>query len=206
MENTNVEKKIEKKWFMIHTYSGYEDKVEKDLGQKIDALGLRDIVTRILVPKEETIETVRNKKKVVARKLFPGYVMLEMLATREETDTGINYKVDSDAWYVVRNTNGVTGFVGVGSDPIPMEDYEIKNIFDVIGYEDENKEEKQMREVIKVDFVVGDYVEIIEGGFEGHGGKIYEIDSEHGKLKVMLEMFGRMTSVELEFSSVKKVL
>lgn len=206
MENTNVEKKIEKKWFMIHTYSGYEDKVEKDLGQKIDALGLRDIVTRILVPKEETIETVRNKKKVVARKLFPGYVMLEMLATREETDTGINYKVDSDAWYVVRNTNGVTGFVGVGSDPIPMEDYEIKNIFDVIGYEAENKEEKQIREVIKVDFVIGDYVEIIEGGFEGHGGKIYEIDSEHGKLKVMLEMFGRMTSVELEFSSVKKVL
>lgn len=201
MEN-NIEKKNEKKWFMIHTYSGYEKKVKTDLDQKIDALGMRDIVTRILVPEEITIETVRNKKKEVARKLFPGYVMLEMVATREESDTGINYKVDSDAWYVVRNTNGVTGFVGVGSDPIPMEDYEVKNVFDTIGYE----EQKPAREVVKVDFIVGDYVEIIEGGFEGHEGKIYEIDEEHGKLKVMLDLFGRMTSVELEFGSVKKAL
>ncbi|MGL4980881.1 MAG: transcription termination/antitermination protein NusG [Fusobacteriaceae bacterium] len=198
----NIEKKIEKKWFMIHTYSGYEKKVKTDLDQKVDALGMRDIVLKILVPEEITIETVRNKKKEVARKLFPGYVMLEMVATREESDTGINYKVDSDAWYVVRNTNGVTGFVGVGSDPIPMEDYEVKNVFNVIGYE----EEKPAREIIKVDFVVGDYVEIIDGGFEGHEGKIYEIDEEHAKAKVMLDMFGRMTSVELEFASVKKAL
>lgn len=202
MENNIIEKKNEKKWFMIHTYSGYEKKVKTDLDQKIDALGMRDIVTRILVPEEITIETVRNKKKEVARKLFPGYVMLEMVATREESDTGINYKVDSDAWYVVRNTNGVTGFVGVGSDPIPMEDYEVKNVFDTIGYE----EEKPAREIVKVDFVVGDYVEITEGGFEGHEGKIYEIDEEHGKVKVMLDLFGRMTSVELEFGSVKKAL
>ncbi|MGL4404004.1 MAG: transcription termination/antitermination protein NusG [Fusobacteriaceae bacterium] len=198
----NIEKKIEKKWFMIHTYSGYEKKVKTDLDQKIDALGMRDIVLRILVPEEITIETVRNKKKEVARKLFPGYVMLEMVSTREESDTGINYKVDSDAWYVVRNTNGVTGFVGVGSDPIPMEDYEVKNVFDTIGYE----EEKPAREVIKVDFIIGDYVEIIDGGFEGHEGKIYEIDEEHAKVKVMLDLFGRMTSVELEFASVKKAL
>ncbi|MGL4254353.1 MAG: transcription termination/antitermination protein NusG [Fusobacteriaceae bacterium] len=198
----NIEKKIEKKWFMIHTYSGYEKKVKTDLDQKIDALGMRDIVTKILVPEEVTIETVRNKKKEVARKLFPGYVMLEMVATREESDTGINYKVDSDAWYVVRNTNGVTGFVGVGSDPIPMEDYEVKNVFDTIGYE----EEKPAREVIKVDFIVGDYVEIVDGGFEGHEGKIYEIDEEHAKVKVMLDLFGRMTSVELDFASVKKAL
>lgn len=198
----NIEKKIEKKWFMIHTYSGYEKKVKTDLDQKIDALGMRDIVLKILVPEEVTIETVRNKKKEVARKLFPGYVMLEMVATREESDTGINYKVDSDAWYVVRNTNGVTGFVGVGSDPIPMEDYEVKNVFDTIGYE----EEKPAREIIKVDFIVGDYVEIIDGGFEGHEGKIYEIDEEHAKVKVMLDLFGRMTSVELDFASVKKAL
>lgn len=187
---------------MIHTYSGYEKKVKTDLDQKIDALGMRDIVLKILVPEEVTIETVRNKKKEVARKLFPGYVMLEMVATREESDTGINYKVDSDAWYVVRNTNGVTGFVGVGSDPIPMEDYEVKNVFDTIGYE----EEKPAREIIKVDFIVGDYVEIIDGGFEGHEGKIYEIDEEHAKVKVMLDLFGRMTSVELDFASVKKAL
>ncbi|MGL5051225.1 MAG: transcription termination/antitermination protein NusG [Fusobacteriaceae bacterium] len=205
MENKNekkIEKKIEKKWFMIHTYSGYEKKVKTDLDQKIDALGMREIVIKILVPEEETIETVRGKKKIVARKLFPGYVMLEMIATREETDTGINYKVDSDAWYVVRNTNGVTGFVGVGSDPIPMEDYEIENIFKAIGYE----EDKPAREIIKVDFENGDYVKVIDGGFEGQEGKVYEIDYEHKKLKVMVEVFGRMTSLELEFSSVEKAL
>ena len=128
--------------------------------------------------------------------------MLEMLATREETETGINYKVDSDAWYVVRNTNGVTGFVGVGSDPIPMEDYEVKNIFKTIGYE----EEKVIREVVRVDFEIGDLVEIIEGPLEGNQGKICEIDCEHGKIKVMLEIFGRMTSTETEVASVKKVL
>ena len=100
-----------------------------------------DIVTKILVPEEETIEEVRGKKKTVARKIFPGYVMLEMVATREESNEGINFRVDSDAWYVVRNTNGVTGFVGVGSDPIPMEDEEVKNIFEVIGL-DLTEEEK----------------------------------------------------------------
>lgn len=202
-DNTNVDRKIEKKWFMIHTYSGYEKKVKTDLDQKIDALGKRDVVIKILVPEEESIETVRNKKKIVARKLFPGYVMLEMLATREETDTGINYKVDSDAWFVVRNTNGVTGFVGVGSDPIPMEDYEVKNIFKTIGYSDE---EKVIKEVVRIDFEIGDLVEIKDGGFEGQQGKVYEIDHEHGRVKVMLEIFGRMTSTDVEISSVKKVL
>ena len=200
--NLNVDKKIEKKWFMIHTYSSYEKKVKTDLDQKIDALGMRDVVSRILVPEEETIETVRNKKKVVARKLFPGYVMLEMLATREETETGINYKVDSDAWYVVRNTNGVTGFVGVGSDPIPMEDFEVENIFRTIGYE----ENRELREVVRVDFEIGDLIEVVEGPLEGNQGKVCEIDCEHGKIKVMLEIFGRMTSAEVEITSVKKAI
>ena len=143
-----MEKTLVKKWFMIHTYSGYEKKVKTDLEQKIETLGMGDIVTKILVPEEETIEEVRGKKKTVARKIFPGYVMLEMVATREESEEGINFRVDSDAWYVVRNTNGVTGFVGVGSDPIPM---------------------------------------------------------EQKKVKVMIEMFGRMTPVEVDFNSVEKV-
>lgn len=202
LDEIKIQKTVEKKWFMIHTYSGYEKKVKADLDQKIDALGMREVVSRILVPEEESIETVRNKKKNVFRKLFPGYVMLEMVSTREETETGINYKVDSDAWYVVRNTNGVTGFVGVGSDPIPMEDYEVKNIFKTIGYE----EKKEIKEITKIDVEVGDLIEITEGGFNGHQGKVAEVDFEHGKLKVMLEIFGRMTSVEVEFSSVKKVI
>ncbi len=193
-----------KKWFMIHTYSGYEKKVKTDLEQKIDTLGMNEIVTGILVPEEESVEIRRGKEKVVARKLFPGYVMIEMVATKEESEDGINFRVDSDAWYVVRNTNGVTGFVGVGSDPIPMEDEEVENIFDVIGYGKED-EEKEIKEIIKINFEIGDYVELLEGGFEGQGGKVTEIDMEHQRVKVMVEMFGRMTPVEAEFSGVKKV-
>lgn len=198
-----MEKTLVKKWFMIHTYSGYEKKVKTDLEQKIETLGMGDIVTRILVPEEETIEEVRGKKKTVARKIFPGYVMLEMVATREESNEGINFRVDSDAWYVVRNTNGVTGFVGVGSDPIPMEDEEVKNIFDVIGL-DLSEGEKELKEVIKINFAVGDYVKVLKGGFADQEGKVAEIDMEHKKAKVMIEMFGRMTPVEVDFDSVQK--
>jgi transcriptional antiterminator NusG len=198
-----MEKTLVKKWFMIHTYSGYEKKVKTDLEQKIETLGMGDIVTKILVPEEETIEEVRGKKKTVARKIFPGYVMLEMVATREESNEGINFRVDSDAWYVVRNTNGVTGFVGVGSDPIPMEDEEVKNIFEVIGI-DLTEEEKELKEVIKINFAVGDYVKVLKGGFADQEGKVAEIDMEHKKAKVMIEMFGRMTPVEVDFDSVQK--
>lgn len=200
-----MEKTLVKKWFMIHTYSGYEKKVKTDLEQKIETLGMNEIVTKILVPEEEIVEIRRGKKKTVARKLFPGYVMLEMVATKEESNEGINYRVDSDAWYVVRNTNGVTGFVGVGSDPIPMEDEEVKNIFNVIGMkEDFEEEEKAAKEVVRVDFQVGDYVKILEGGFAGQEGKVAEMDMEHNKAKLMVEMFGRMTPVEVDFDSLEK--
>jgi transcriptional antiterminator NusG len=198
-----MEKTLVKKWFMIHTYSGYEKKVKTDLEQKIETLGMNEIVTKILVPEEEIVEIRRGKKKTVARKLFPGYVMLEMVATKEESNEGINYRVDSDAWYVVRNTNGVTGFVGVGSDPIPMEDDEVKNIFDVIGIKNDF-DEKVTKEVIKINFQVGDFVTIGVGGFAGHEGRVAEIDMEHQKAKVMVEMFGRMTPVEVDFDSLEK--
>lgn len=173
------------------------------LEQKIETLGIGEIVTKVLVPEEETIEEVRGKKKTVARKIFPGYVMLEMVATREESEDGINFRVDSNAWYVVRNTNGVTGFVGVGSDPIPMEDDEVANIFRVIGY-DIPEEEKENKEVLKINFGLGDFVKILGGGFAGHEGKVAEIDMEQKKVKVMIEMFGRMTPVEVDFNSVEK--
>ncbi|MDX8337196.1 MULTISPECIES: transcription termination/antitermination protein NusG [Cetobacterium] len=198
-----MEKSLVRKWFMIHTYSGYEKKVKTDLEQKIETLGLSDIVTKVLVPEEETIEERRGKKKVISRKLFPGYVMLEMEATREESGDGINFRVDSDAWYVVRNTNGVTGFVGVGSDPIPMEDDEVENIFSVIGYKNDD-DEKELKEVIKVDYEVGDYVKLLSEGFENQEGKVAEIDMEHRKVKVMMEMFGRMTPIEVDLNSVEK--
>lgn len=194
---------LEKKWFMIHTYSGYEKKVKTDLEQKLEALGMNTIVTKVLVPEEQSVELRRGKKKTISRKLFPGYVMLEMFATREESEDGINYSVDSDAWYVVRNTNGVTGFVGVGSDPIPMEEEEVKNIFKVIGYSVENSESEDA-ELIAVDFAVGDYVTLLEGGFAGQQGKVAEINLENRKVKVMVEMFGRMTPVEVNITGVEK--
>jgi transcriptional antiterminator NusG len=198
-----MEKSLVKKWFMIHTYSGYEKKVKTDLEQKIETLGLSAIVTKVLVPEEETIEERRGKKKIISRKLFPGYVMLEMEATREESGDGINFRVDSDAWYVVRNTNGVTGFVGVGSDPIPMEDEEVENIFSVIGYKIDN-DEKALKEVIKVDYEIGDYVRLLSEGFENQEGKVAEIDMENRKVKVMMEMFGRMTPIEVDLDGVEK--
>ena len=194
---------LEKKWFMIHTYSGYEKKVKTDLEQKLEALGMNTIVTKVLVPEEQSVELRRGKKKTISRKLFPGYVMLEMYATREESEDGINYSVDSDAWYVVRNTNGVTGFVGVGSDPIPMEEDEVKNIFRAIGYSVENSESEDA-ELIAVDFAEGDYVTLLEGGFAGQQGKVAEINLENKKVKVMVEMFGGMTPVEVNITGVEK--
>ena len=152
-----------RKWFMIHTYSGYEKKVKTDLEQKVGTLQLRDVVTNILVPEEETTEIVRGKPKKIYRKLFPAYVMLEMEATREENENGISYKVDPDVWYIIRNTNGVTGFVGVGSDPIPMEDDEVKNIFNIIGMD-------TSKETIKLDFAEGDFVKILKGSFTDQEG------------------------------------
>ena len=187
-----------RKWFMIHTYSGYEKKVKTDLEQKMETLGFKEVVTNILVPEEELTEIVRGKPKKVYRKLFPAYVMLEMEATREENEQGISYKVDPRVWYEVRNTNGVTGFVGVGSDPIPMEEEEVKNIFNIIGV-------KTPKETIKIDFAEGDYVKILKGSFKDQEGQVAEIDNEHGRVKVMVDIFGRMTPVEIEVDGVLKV-
>ena len=188
----------EKKWYIIHTYSGYEKKVAADLEKRIESLDLTDRVFRILVPEEEVLEEKRGKQVKVSRKLFPSYVMIEMLSVREENELGLGYRVDSDAWYVIRNTNGVTGFVGVGSDPIPMEEEEVKNIFNIIGV-------KTPKETIKVDFTEGDYVKILKGSFKDQEGQVAEIDHEHGRVKVMVDIFGRMTPVEIEVDGVLKV-
>ena len=180
----------EKKWYVLHTYSGYEEKVKKDLLSRAQSMGMQNYIFRVIVPEEQKTETVRGKKQEVDEKVFPGYVLVEMVMTDE-------------SWYVVRNTNGVTGFVGVGSDPIPMEDEEVKNIFEVIGL-DLTEEEKELKEVIKINFAVGDYVKVLKGGFADQEGKVAEIDMEHKKAKVMIEMFGRMTPVEVDFDSIQK--
>ena len=191
----------EKKWYIIHTYSGYEKKVAADLEKRIESLDLTDRVFRILVPEEEVLEEKRGKMVKVPRKLFPSYVMIEMRSVREENELGLGYRVDSDAWYVIRNTNGVTGFVGVGSDPIPLSDEEDSDLLAKVGMDVDGENAPR----IGIDFKVGEVVAIRGGSFDGQQGEISEIDYEHGKVKVMLEVLGRLTPVEVEHTEIAKI-
>lgn len=188
-----------KKWYIIHTYSGYEKKVATDLEKRIETLNLTDRVFRILVPEEEVLEEKRGKMVKVPRKLFPSYVMIEMLSVREENELGLGYRVDSDAWYVIRNTNGVTGFVGIGSDPIPLSDEEASNLLSKIGVEANENENR-----FNIEFKVGERVVVKKDSFYDQTGEISSIDYEHGRVTVMLEVFGRLTPVELEYNEVEK--
>ena len=199
LEKSSEETKYEKKWYIIHTYSGYEKKVAKDLEKRVASLNLTDRVFRILVPEEEVMEEKRGKMVKVPRKLFPSYVMVEMLSVREENELGLGYRVDSEAWYVIRNTNGVTGFVGIGSDPIPLSDEEADNLLSMIGISDDSKPKK-----FNIELEVGDHVIIKNESFLNQEAEISEIDYEHGRVKVMLEFFGRLTPVELEYHEVSK--
>lgn len=189
----------EKKWYIIHTYSGYEKKVATDLEKRIESLNLTDRVFRILVPEEEVLEEKRGKMVKIPRKLFPSYVMIEMLSVREENELGLGYRVDSDAWYVIRNTNGVTGFVGVGSDPIPLSDEEASDLLAKIGVEANENENR-----FNIDFKIGERVVVKKDSFYDQTGEISDIDYEHGRVTVMLEVFGRLTPVELEYNEVEK--
>ena len=180
----------EANWYVVHTYSGYENKVKANIDKTIENRHLEDQILEVRVPMQDVVELKNGKKKQVQKKMFPGYVLIHMV-------------MNDDTWYVVRNTRGVTGFVGVGSDPIPMEDEEVKNIFRVIGYSEENSE-KEDAELVAVDFAVGDYVIIEAEGFVGQRGKVAEINLENRKVKVMMDMFGRMTPIEANITDVKK--
>ena len=186
----------EKKWYIIHTYSGYEKKVATDLEKRVESLNLTDRVFRILVPEEEVLEEKRGKMVKVPRKLFPSYVMVEMLSVREENELGLGYRVDSEAWYIIRNTNGVTGFVGIGSDPIPLSDDEAANLLSKIGVENAGKAE--------IDFKIGENVVVKNDSFMDQEGEIVEIDHEHGKVTVLLEVFGRQTPVQVDHTEVSR--
>jgi len=171
-----------KQWYAIHTYSGYEEKVAESIRQRADSLDMKDKIYQVLVPKEKMIEIKNGKRKVVEKRIFQGYVMVEM-------------KLTEDAWYIVRNTPSVTGFVGTGTEPTPVETEEIEKIMKRMG-KDEPKH--------KMDYKMGDVVNIIDGPFKGFDGAINEIDQTKGKLKVLVNMFGRETPVELDGLQVKK--
>ena len=173
----------EKHWYAIHTYSGYEESVAKNLEQRIDSLGMRDKIFRVLVPKEKKIKIRGGKRYTVDDKIFPGYVLVEMVVT-------------DDSWYVVRNTPNVSGFIGSGTTPTPISEDEIQTLMDRMGVEEPK---------YKIEFKVGDHVKITDGPFKDFDGKVSEIDEKRGKVKVLVIMFGRDTPVELDFLQVKKV-
>jgi len=170
------------KWYVVHTYSGYENKVKMNLEKTIENRELYDCIDDVQVPMEEQVEIKDGKKKITLKKVFPGYVLIHMIMT-------------DDSWYVVRNTPGVTGFVGPGSKPIPLQKSEIDVILRQMGVDEPRP---------KLDFTIGETVRVIKGPFENFSGVIEEINPERGKLKVLVSMFGRETPVELEYNQVEK--
>ena len=167
------------RWYVIHTYSGYENKVKTDLEKMVKNRELEDFFFDIIVPMEEQIEIKDGKRKANLKKVFPGYVLIKMIVTDE-------------TWYIVRNTRGVTGFVGSGTNPIPLTEEEIRNM----GFEEVE---------VKVDYEVNESVKVVSGPLEGFIGVVQEINKEKGKVKVLVSMFGRETPVELEFAQVQKI-
>lgn len=174
---------MEKNWFVIHTYSGYENKVKANLEKRVESMNMGDKIFRVLVPMEDEVEIKDGKRKITKRKIFPGYVLVEMFLT-------------DDSWYVVRNTPGVTGFVGSGSKPIPLQLSEARQILRQMGVDEPRP---------RVSYSVGSSVRVISGPFENFIGSIEEVHPEKGKLKVMVSLFGRETPVELDFSQVEKL-
>lgn len=172
-----------KHWYAIHTYSGYEEKVAESIRQRAESLDMKDKIFDCMVPKEKQIEIKNGKRKVVEKRIFQGYVLVQM-------------KMSEDAWYIVRNTPNVTGFVGSGSEPTPVSEEEMEKIKKRMGVEDPKH---------KIDFTVGEVVGIVDGPFKGFDGSISEIDEQKGKIKVLVNMFGRETPVELDGLQVKKV-
>lgn len=173
----------QKLWYAIHTYSGYEEKVAVSIKQRADSLDMKDKIFQVLVPKEKMIEVKNSKRKVVEKKIFQGYVIVEM-------------KMSEDAWYIVRNTPNVTGFVGSGTEPTPLAQDEVDKILKRMGREEPK---------YKMNFKVGEVVNITDGPFKDTDGTINEVDETKGKLKVLVSMFGRETPVELDSLQVKKV-
>ncbi len=169
-------------WFVVHCYSGYENKVRHNLEQRIETMGMKDQIFDVVVPTEEEIEVKEGKRRTVERRVFPGYILVNMIMTEE-------------SWYVVRNTPGVTGFVGMGNQPTPLRPEEVAQII-------KRMEAEAPR--IKVTFKSGERVRIVDGPFNDFRGTVAEIDMERAKVRVMVNFFGRETPVELDFLQVEK--
>lgn len=172
-----------KNWYAVHTYAGYEDAVARNLKQRIESMGMEDKIFQVLVPVEKKIKIKNGKRRVVEEKIYPGYVLVEMVVT-------------DDSWYVVRNTPRVTGFVGAGTTPTPLSQEEMDVLLKQIGQE-------EPKFIIEVN--VGDPVKITDGPFKDFDGKISEVDQERGKIKVLINVFGRETPVELDSLQIRRI-
>ena len=170
-------------WYVIHTYSGYEDQVSENLKQRIETMAMEDKIFSVIVPKEKQIEIKNGKKRVIEKRIFPGYVLVEMIVT-------------DDSWYVVRNTPNVTGFIGLGIRPTPIPEEKIKEVRKRMGVEEPK---------YKIELKIDDLAKISDGPLKGFDGKILEIDEEKGRIKILVSMFGRETPVNLDYLQVKKV-
>ena len=177
---------MEKSWYVVHTYSGYENKVKTNLEKRVESMDMQDKIFRVMIPTENEVEIKDGKKKTVTKKVFPGYVLVEMVMT-------------DDSWYVVRNTPGVTGFVGSagsGSKPTPLKPSEVDVILKQMGVEEAKP---------KIDFTIKETVKVKEGPFAEFVGTIEEIQPDKRKVKVHVNMFGRETPVELDYTQVEKI-
>jgi transcriptional antiterminator NusG len=181
-ETTSGEKRDERAWYVIHCYSGYENKVRHNLEQRIETMGMRDQIFDVVIPTQEEIEVKDGKRRVVERHVFPGYVLVNMIYSNE-------------SWFVVRNTPGVTGFVGMGTEPAPLRPEEVSSILRRMEAEAPH---------VKVTFKVGERVRIIDGPFNDFRGTVSEIEADRSKVRVMVNFFGRETPVELDFLQVEK--
>lgn len=173
----------DRNWYAIHTYAGYENAVLRNLKQRTESLGMEDKIFNVVVPVEKKIKIKGNKRVEVEEKIYPGYVLVDMIVT-------------DDSWYVVRNTPRVTGFVGSGVYPVPLDQKEIDELFSRM-----NKDNTKHA----VDFEAGDAITVVDGPFKELEGKVQEVDEDRGKVKVLVSMFGRETPVELDFLQVKKI-
>lgn len=170
-------------WYVIHSYAGYENKVQKNLMHRIESMHMQNKIFQIVVPTEEEVELRDGVRRTTERRIFPGYILVEMV-------------MDEDSWYVVRNTPGVTGFVGSGNKPIPLQDEEVNKIV---------KRMEAEAPKIKVNFKEGQKVRIVEGPFEDFMGTVDEIDLDRARVRVLVNFFGRETPVELDFLQVERV-
>lgn len=185
-------------WYVVHTYSGYEDRVKTNLDQRIKSMDAEDLVFRVIVPSVEEIEIKDGQRRTVPRKIFPGYVLVQMITlTQDDPESSEqDMALSSKAWTVVRNSPGVTGFVGSGTAPTPLEETELRSII---------RQMKAEEPVVKVGFTEGQSVRVIDGPFSDMVGTVEEINAEKGKVKVAVSIFGRETPVELDFLQVERL-